>query len=291
MTDVWLDKYNNFSRWMVRLEKIDLYTKSWWSAKEAPHYPPDFDIIKTPTACCRVCKKESKVIYKQGWACLNADPVKVSKDQLEKTKCSEFFKFGQAVDDKTLTLSEEFLLERTKFTGLITEPLAPALLTDKDVDRLGNFSFEEECKRGIVCPKCGCCSRRIEWSKWTCENVKCTFTYALTPRLIPAAMAIEQSMQAPLPPREKDYHDASLITHESFLLGEWKIDRYGIPDENGNLIGNIYRFRPSPEMNELPNGPDALFRQLQEADLGLKRNPVRGNNCQSSPYNFHRFLL
>lgn len=31
ITDVWCEKYNGVSRWMVRLEKINLNEISWWS--------------------------------------------------------------------------------------------------------------------------------------------------------------------------------------------------------------------------------------------------------------------
>jgi len=55
---VWCENYKGLSRWMVRLEKINLDEKSWWSAKATPHTRPDFNSNKTEVKECPKCKKE-----------------------------------------------------------------------------------------------------------------------------------------------------------------------------------------------------------------------------------------
>lgn len=284
VTDVWCEKYGGLSRWMARIEKIDLYAKSWWSPKQAPHYPPDFDTIKAPAATCLACKKTSKIIFKEGWTCLNADPLKISSTHPFKNNCPEFFKFSQTVNDKTLEFSDEFFQERTRYTGDITGPLAPPLLTEGDVERMGALGYEVKFKRGIVCPVCKCCSRRIEWRNWICENKECTFTYALNTRLIPASVAMDQSQAK----KEKQgYYDDALIVPETVHMGAWTMVRYPLPDENGITIGNVYHLKSSPLINKQPNGPNVMFEQLQQANLGLKKNPSKcpgGQSPSPSPF-------
>ena len=293
---------------MVRLEKINLDEKSWWSAKATLHTRPDFNSNKTEVKECPKCKKESKVIFKQGWTCLNADPVptKLGNKVREKTTCSEFFKFGSDIDDKTLEYTEEFFLERTNFKELrnpkgkevIPGSMKPPLLTMKDVKELGNFGFEEECKRGIVCPLCGCCSRRVEWGRWVCESSTYGdhFQYSLPARIITAEEAIANGNWVPKPMKtklgemHKDVVD-DMIDRSEFPEGEapeitYKVYRYGMPDETtdgkpGAIIGYVYHLKSNTTINKLPTYADDLFEDLQRVDLGLKRNPSKNSNGKS----------
>ncbi|PMD13007.1 hypothetical protein NA56DRAFT_446468 [Hyaloscypha hepaticicola] len=320
-TDVWCENYNGLSRWMVRLEKINLDEKSWWSAKATPHTPPDFNTHKAEVKECPKCKKESKVIYKQGWTCLNADPVAEKLGVREKTTCTGFFKFGSDVNDKTLEYTEQYLLERTNFKELRdpsglevhTGPLKPRLPTMEDVETLGNFGFEEKCKRGVVCPLCGCCSRRVEWGRWICESSTSNghFEYSLPARIITADEStangndIPRSLRTDPGEMHKDVVDDIIDRLEldppEHEFG-YKIYRYGIPDETpvktpdetpdetavempketsdgkpGAIIGYVYHLKPNANINQQPEGADGLFEDLQRTDLGLKRNPSRHN--------------
>ncbi len=306
VTDVWCENYKGLSRWMVRLEKINLDDKSWWSSKATPHTRPDFNAHKAEVKECPKCKKESKAIYKQGWTCLNADPLPASlgKKVREKTTCTEFFKFGSDVNDTTLAYTEEFLLERTNFrelrdpSGLEVHPgnLKPPLLTMEDVERLGYFGFEEECKRGVVCPVCGCCSRRVEWGRWICESSTSGghFEYSLPARIITADEAIANgndippSMMLKSGKTHKDVFDDIVDRsefHQEHVSG-YQVYRYGMPDETtddkpGAIIGYVYHLKSNVSTNQFPGGPDDLFEDLQRTDLGLKRNPSK--NKQGKP--------
>jgi hypothetical protein len=294
---------------MVRLEKINLDEKSWWSAKATPHTRPDFNSHKAEVKECPKCKKESKVIFKQGWTCLNSDPApsKVRNTVREKTTCTEFFRFGSDIDDTTLEYTEEFFLERTNFKELrdpeglevIPGSLKPRLLTMEDVQRLGNFGFEEECKRGVVCPLCGCCCRRVEWDKWVCESSTSNghFEYSLPARIITADQAIANGNCIPPSMRtnpEQTHKDVvnGIIDRSEFPEGKapdgtYKVYRYGMTGEQttegkpGAIIGYVYHLKSSANLNKLPNGPDDLFEDLQRADLGLKRNPSRHTSGKS----------
>jgi hypothetical protein len=243
---------------MVRLEKINLHEKSWWSTKDAPHYPPNFESSKPEIYICSACNKPSKLMYKQGWACLEID-------------CKFFFNFGREVDDKTLEFTPQFLQERTQFQGANPGSLAPQLLTNQDLDAMEAFGFEEKCKKGIVCPKCGCCSRRIEWHQWVCENPSCDFTYSVTQRPISVSLAIRQGTEKKLTPKEKALVSPS-IRPSKFTLGSYEVFQYILSGKDGEDVGFIRHFKANAFINLQPNGPNALFEEIQEHDLGLKRS-------------------
>ncbi|KAE9365208.1 hypothetical protein N431DRAFT_420140 [Stipitochalara longipes BDJ] len=273
VTDIWAEKYNLITRWMVRLEKINLDQQSWWTAEGTSHSPPNFVSPKAPVRQCPTCKAFSKTIYQQGWVCLNADPVPVTGPQgeHEKTTCPDFFNFGADVDDKTLKFTGQFLQERTPFKGHVTEPLIPPFLTEAAADSIGALAFEEKCRKGIVCSQCGCCSSRVNWAKWVCENPICDFEYSLTPRVIPASLAISDSK----PPKPQDAFVYKSIRFTTSNRGSWKVTKYRLPDEESGCAGYISHFTSNTAINQRPGGPDDLFIELQTADLNLKRKPSR----------------
>ena len=43
-------------------------------------------------------------------------------------------------------------------------------------------------------------------------------------------------------------------------------------------IGKIVHFSANRSTLKKPNGPNELFKRLQEVDLGLRRYPVRGQS-------------
>ena len=269
VTDVWCEKYNGVVRWMVRLEKIDLDHKSWWSAETTSHSHPNFVSPKALGQVCSICNVHSKTIYKQGWVCLNADPVKAVTGKHKKTTCPAFFDFGGDVDDKALKFTDEFLLERTQFPIQLTEPLVPQMPNVADKDVIGALAFEENCRKGIVCPQCGCCSRRIHWEKWVCENPLCSYTSTLTPRAVPASPAISEDED----PKDHTFVSKSIAsTTLDLCSGNWAVTKYDIPGEEGEIVGNVFHFKSNTIINGQPNGPDDLFAELQVAKLGLKRN-------------------
>jgi hypothetical protein len=122
VTDMWAEKHNGIQRWMVRLEKIKLGERSWWSAEHASHFPPNFSSPKAQTRTCDACNKASKLIYNQGWTCLNANPAN------PEVNCKRFFVFDQEVDDKTLEFTSAFLQERTRFVPYLDPYLSASSL-------------------------------------------------------------------------------------------------------------------------------------------------------------------
>ncbi|KAG9228506.1 hypothetical protein BJ875DRAFT_477330 [Amylocarpus encephaloides] len=263
VTNVWCELVgkSKLKVWMARLEKIDLHNQSWWApvGSCAPS-PPQFGARCTEAACI-ACREMSKEIYNAGWACL---------DQA----CGEFFKFPTDLDNSTLDYNAEFLAERTPYPGRNPGPLTPPLLTEEDVKRMGVTGVEREFKGGIVCQDCGCCIRRREWHRWSCENANCSFTYRLTQETVSPQDAIAGGMGEEVP-AQRPFHHSTIHAVEPKVFGKYDVYEYHIPGERGEIIGFVRHFKSSGLINQQPDGPNDLFKQMQTGELDLRRNPAR----------------
>ncbi|RDL41607.1 uncharacterized protein BP5553_01586 [Venustampulla echinocandica] len=144
ITDVWCELNNGCKTWMARFEKINLLERSWWSPQGieplTPLSPSTVDGPKAHVACCTACNRGSKLIYNQGWTCLNND-------------CWEFFQFPNGLIEEYLDYNNDFMKERTRYKGNDPGSLAPPLLTDEDCAKIHAFGIETLFAKGIVCPK------------------------------------------------------------------------------------------------------------------------------------------
>lgn len=255
---------------MVRLEKINLYERSWW----APHdYPPidrtqnPYSAFRTGSAVCKLCMKRSKTIYNVGWTCLE-------------TSCPAYFRFSRDYHDGELDFVPEFLKERTRFNfarfGRPLDPLVPPHLTDSDIEKRGWAGVEADCKAGIVCPKCRACIRRIHWSHWECETEGCDFTHRLKQTPIKASTVIADGNSL-----MRSICDEGFGIRRGYAIkGRYNVDEYILPGENGESIGVIRHFKADGIINGQPDGPNELFLQMQQKDFGLKRHPARQKDCK-----------
>ncbi len=271
ITDVWFEKEGAAITAMARFEKINLSEISWWAPKDHVLSQPGFPSPRADIQVCKSCHQSSKVIYSQGFTCLQ-------------TQCTEFFKFENPVTFGSLSYNEDFLAERTGYVGNPPGPISPALLTENDATKLGILGYEAKCKQGFVCPQCRCCGRRIDWLKWICENPGCNFVYSVKQHILSVAEAIEQSEDSESLKRRKAIppelvSDTILVAYKVF--GRYNITEYVLPGENDEPVGFVRIFKADEVINAQPDGPDDLFRQMQEHDFGLKRRPVRtpGSKC------------
>ena len=266
VTDVWCEK-SPFARWMVRLEKINLAEKSWWSPKSDPD--PSMTAVqpKALSETCSACQKSSKAIYVQGWVCLN-------------TGCREFFNYPASVDLKALEYVNEFLAERTKFQGVISEPLRPQPCTQEDLDKVDLYGVEEAFKRGIVCPQCNCCARRLQWSGWTCENTSCGWFVPLKPKPMPIDHVLSNNLGL------GDRHLTLCPTLSSSVrrtqrsLGLYTVYDFTLTGESGEDIGMVRLIKSDAIINQQKDGANDMFQEMQLHDFYLKRNPVRAPNSK-----------
>ena len=252
------------SIWKVRLEKIELTKRSWWAAQTAPSSDNEIRPV-AETHACAACRQESKVIFNIGPACLNAS-------------CSEFFNFGIEYNDNSLDYNSIFLKERTKYMGSQPGPLSPLPPTDENLGLDKAYGYERLCKRGIVCQKCGCCTRRIEWKQWSCENDKCDYTHRVKQLLVPLSKVIANTMvSAEGIYNDNDPRDEKLKTpHKSIpfsqsVAGSYDLYTFDLPNESGGISGSIRHFKSNRLINQQRDGPNDMFREIQQNNLDLKR--------------------
>jgi hypothetical protein len=204
--------------------------------------------MATRLLVCSSCNEQSKEIYNAGWTCLSR-------------KCAQFFDFPEGYDDKTLDYRGAFLAERKHYTGKAPGPLAPALPTAEYIESIGGVGYEEECKVGIVCPECKCCTRRLWWSGWSCENEECNFTYTIPQAQVSIIEVLRQAQEAQKKKKMPAEFHMGGITKTEGVCGPYKTTTYDIPGEAGEPIGFIRHFHASEEINEQEDGPNDLFHR------------------------------
>ncbi|KAI2617129.1 hypothetical protein GGR54DRAFT_649065 [Hypoxylon sp. NC1633] len=279
ITDLWSevvkgDKGQLTKVYKIRVEKVDLNSSSWWSPKDT-----NTDIFKVgdcqcTSAVCPTCYVRSKEIFTRSWACLN-------------NKCAHFFDFGQALDVDELEYNDAFINERNEFTGTPPqEPLLPPLPSNSG-DDLGS---ESKYKQGIVCPKCFCCSRRISWDKWFCENPDCEFQYEVPIRMVPIDNVMKENRQVKesKSKNSEDWNDEAVLQSNS-VVGGYSLVTYLMPDaeHSGSFLGSVTRIRPNDDAREKEGGLDNLYTQLQKEDMPLLRRPAKSSGCRIEELTSH----
>ena len=271
ITDVWCEKLNGHVTYMVRMQKIDIASKSWWAPITSGPVPMAATLkpVSPKSQACPQCQFSSPEIFQQGWTCLQWD-------------CKAHFKFfavaGDGVEiqvtDGTLDYNEMFMNKRQIWKqpstpGRNFPALSPPLPKDEDCTHLGQFGYEQICKYGIVCPQCNSCIRRIFFDRWECETQDCNFVHQVKQY----AVSVDTACIGGAKPLRVFCHD--LIKSFKLEIGKFKVTVYELPGESGETIGRLYHLKPDKSLKERDDGADALFGEMQTADLGLKRNPVK----------------
>jgi hypothetical protein len=275
ITDIWAVPIKvvdgkKITQWMVRFEKVDLASRSWWIPLDTsePHeyQAGEYECSKK---ICAECGSSSKEKYAQGWTCLN-------------TECHEFFSFESGLPDYTqLEYNEAFLRERTSFQAV--EPLCslvPPLPTEEDMEvirRTASF------KRGMVCPRCSGCSRRIEWGGLRCEYPGCAFVHPLPFKAVTADQIRAESTASRKPFKDWEIGDAAMKWQKFNFPGHQARIAF-FPDEDDEIIGWAMVLRPSLEICKSDDGPDQMFVGMQQSDIGLERTASKNRGmCIGCP--------
>ncbi|CAN9453496.1 unnamed protein product [Alternaria alternata] len=136
---------------------------------------------------------------------------------------------------------------------------------------------------GMVCPDCGRCTSRLNWTNWECSNTACRYTRAPPHTLIPAL-----SLRDPLWPitssytLSRDTMSPRLELKVSFEHG-YRINRYEIPGVNGFIAHMV----ANKTVLEEDGGPDAMFEELQQTDIGLQRRSMPNGQLKGPNYCRH----
>ncbi|KAK1656092.1 hypothetical protein BDP81DRAFT_278022, partial [Colletotrichum phormii] len=265
ITDLWSEKDANGQLFhKIRLEKIDRSTPSWWQAKaEVQHTvnPREFTAshCSATLAWCIDCHQYCKTVFSAGWTCLNR-------------KCKKFFTFPAGVDVACLDYSESFLQERTSFQ-LPEQPLQPDLPSME-----GCLGTESEMRKGIVCPQCHGCSRRIDWTHWAYENPVCSFVLMAKPAAFPLQDVLQEEARVKrIPNQGSRLFDAGIVQHHAQVNG-CPVEQFLLPDPNDSskIVGSVSIIRTNQEINAQPGGPDEMWKISNESveTFDLSRNSV-----------------
>ncbi|KAK1701265.1 hypothetical protein BDP55DRAFT_538712 [Colletotrichum godetiae] len=265
ITDLWSEKDANGQLFhKIRLEKIDRSTPSWWQAKaEVQHTvnPREFTAshYSATLAWCIDCHQHCKTVFSAGWTCLNR-------------KCKKFFTFPAGVDVACLDYSESFLQERTSFQ-LPEQPLRPDLPSME-----GCLGTESEMRKGIVCPQCHGCSRRIDWTHWAYENPVCNFVLMAKPAAFPLQNVLQEEARVKrILGQGSRLFDAGILQHHAQING-CPVEQFLLPDpsDSSKIIGSVSIIRTNQEINAQPGGPDEMWKISNESveTFDLSRNSV-----------------
>ncbi|KAI1408519.1 hypothetical protein F5Y13DRAFT_204698 [Hypoxylon sp. FL1857] len=275
ITDLWTEvakgAHNKLIKiFMVRVEKVNLDQRSWWTPRDlSGHSAGEFKPGEySCEACtCEACHKESKEIYRQGWACLNE-------------KCSQFFQFAEEVDVDQLQYNDAFLRERTPYSG----PQFQSALIPELPRLQGNDSGSEKVfKLGIVCPKCHGCSRRVEWDHWYCENDGCDFIYKVPLQMIPAERITEENKKM-MSRKSLNKWSNPCVPRFKKVVGGHIFTTYFLRDKEDKFIGTVTRIRPHKEARV---GYNDLYARMQKCDIPLKRRGARNAGARIEELTSH----
>ncbi|KAK7710718.1 hypothetical protein SLS64_005621 [Diaporthe eres] len=283
--------------WMVRLEKIDLSERSWWSnaAHGALPYPSleerDFK-AKAAEEACGTCGQISFRLFKSHFVCLNGD-------------CEKWFRVnGELIENQpdNMVYNDDFLRERFDRLddNLVIQPLEetyPNLYPtfeqfvaknypdsqgpESSVTAASLAARNEALLTGFSCPRCGLANSRVQYHGWYCRNTDCRdaegnvnpFRYHAPPHMVTPALLEAERQQAKT---KVDKLLSALLGYQ----GETDLDSHVAHnlDFGGGCRATI--FRPKPGSAAVAKA-DKLFKQIQEdaasGALGLARRSVSAN--------------
>lgn len=267
ITDFWWEKIpakvKEVQQAMVRLEKVDLATRSWFAPKGASREEArEFDVgeYACKTITCGTCNTPSKEKFNWGWACLNKD-------------CEKFFEFALKTNTPLLEYNENFLRERTSYTP--TNPEQDARLDSliPPLPELDDTSLgcEEKYKGGIVCPRCHRCNNRVEWGGWVCESPGCEFRLPMPLRMVPTENILKENNKF----KDSRYHHET-IRKQVFKNDHYEAAVYILPGEHPNeYAGSVTDFKLNDKAIERDGGINDLYQRMQREDMPLKRRAAK----------------
>ena len=258
ITHIWCEKVNKKNTYQIRFEKIHLDVPSWWAPERAA---PIFQTYRSSPssqglvrASCILCKQTHAQMYKQGWMCPN-------------TECPAFWTINGLDPPLELRYHMGFLRERTAWDQNIKPPyrLKPRLISAKE-ETDPAFSVTRICWKGVVCPRCGRCISREEWEGWACPSLGCGFSYSIPHRVL-SPRSLLDAHRTEYEGHAVPFDSCSYPVQESVrFTTNYRIHTYTIP-----RCGTITHFMANDAINKRYNGPDDMFKALQQADMGLKR--------------------
>lgn len=256
ITKIWCERVGTKKVFMFRFERVLSQAACWWAPPRALGTLASRASNEQVKATCAFCRKEEEQIYVEGWMCLNE-------------ACPAFWTLDMDTPPRELEHLSNFLQPRLEYDARRRAPCALVPhLPSAEADP--TFAVSRVCWKGVVCRRCGACISRIEWTAgWICTTPGCNFRYNVPLIPITAYQVADPhaiTITGHAIPTTQHYPD---VHHAVRLTAHYRINTYTILG-----CGTITHFQPNVFANQRRNGPDDLFVQLQETDVGLKRFPL-----------------
>ncbi|KAI8938200.1 hypothetical protein NX059_005861 [Plenodomus lindquistii] len=271
-THIWSEKDGKKVIVRYRFEKLNTKKESWWRPKDTDERVELGSLPSPVQQVCSECDKTSAQVYLNGWMCLQPT-------------CSRFWKIDDhgkicEPEDGTLVYDPRFLKQKTPWPNDDHEYPLTSNYAEISAHSVPGEDTSEAFWLGIVCPSCGRCTSRLAWQGWKCSNPSCTFTKTPPHTLVPAL-----SLRDPLWPVTSAYTLSRDITSPlidvrvSFSHG-YRINRYTVP----GIEGFITHMIANKTVLEEAGGPDEMFEELQQTDIGLVRHPMPNGQLKGPNY-------
>lgn len=167
ITDLWQEKIGIEKYCRIRLQKVDLQSKSWFTPKRQEPPAQIWRTYDRPLASrtCGTCQQTSMQRYAEAWFCGNPD-------------CQHFSTDNGTIHTGDLTFAEDYLIHRS-------QPPAPGTWGSNinlTPDKFNPLLPLRDLWRGSVCPSASCrkCVSRIFWDRWECTD--CHQSVVVPPR-------------------------------------------------------------------------------------------------------------
>ncbi|KAI9711536.1 MAG: hypothetical protein M1820_002100 [Bogoriella megaspora] len=254
-THIWAERLNGKIGYRYRFERLDPRSPSWWTPKGC-QIEPGLGQLQSPYAKrCPRCASVWQQIYLQGWICLNPE-------------CVSFWCLatGTPPEEESLEYDVRFLRQSTPWPHT-SEPqqLSPSLDLLHEAALMGPEYSQSGC-HGFACPQCGRCSSREHWKKWVCGNRNCNFVCELPQAIIPASLLQDRYHPATTGYTISRDKASPLVTQSFEFAKDYRINHFDIPE-----CGRVTHFLANMTVCEEKDGPDHMFKEMQEADIGLQR--------------------
>jgi hypothetical protein len=277
-THIWFEKSGKSKILRYRFEKLNTQKESWWRAKDEQDVV-DLGALGSPVEnTCDCCSETSPQIYLNGWMCLLPN-------------CSAFWnivddsnidshKLSSEPDEESLIYDPRFLKQKTPWLNDNTEYPLSFGIPEVSAYAVTGENTSQAFWSGIVCPDCGKCNSRLGWMGWECSNPTCTYRNQPPHSLIPAL-----TLRDPFWPLTSNYtlsrdtHAPLVSVSVSFAHG-YRINQYTIP----GLSGSITHMTANRTVVSEPGGPDTMFEELQQTDIGMRRRPMPNGQLKGESY-------
>ena len=278
-SSIWVEKNDDgFAVIKAKIERLDISESSFCErpTNRPPAIPMESQatLTKAIRQTCKDCTKESLQVYQKTWMCLNLLPRRGPA-------CSE-----AVAAQNSITATEKsqydprFMAERLDRKNIKIfdfEPPRPADILSNLSKQAKNENPLAELLRGIGCPRCNKCVRRVDLLGWKCDEKGCGYEVQMPIPIVPLQSALGNRNSSSTKTVSK-----YKIENADAVGGPQAGDFPGYDVMNFTFAADdrkwsLYVLTPTKETLKAPDGPDAQYLETlklaHDGTLPLQRKP------------------